>query len=132
MTICTLGAGAASIPFVLLGLWPVAGFMALNVVALCVAFRLSYRAGRSLEQVVLTPVELLIRRVGHRGDKHEWRFNPLWTKLAREDDSEFGMQRLALVSRGGELVIARELSPSERASFAEALGNALAGVKRGF
>ncbi len=41
------------------------------------------------------------------------------------------MQRLALASRGDEVVIARDLSPDERASFADALGRALADVKRG-
>ena len=43
---------------------------------------------------MLTPFELLLRRVSHRGERREWRFNPLWTKLRREADDEFGLQRL--------------------------------------
>ena len=81
---------------------------------------------------MLTPLELLFRRVTHRGERREWRFNPLWTRLDRESDEDFGLQRLALVSRGERLVIAGDLSPPERESLAEALGKALADVKRGF
>ena len=58
-------------------------------------------------------------------------FNPLWTRLDRQVDADFGMQRLALTSRGEKVVIARDLSPDERENFADALGAALAEVKRG-
>jgi uncharacterized membrane protein len=131
MTLCGLVMAGAAIPFAVLGLWPVACFLGLDLIALYVAFRVSFRSGRSFEEVVLTPIELLFRRVGHRGERREWRFNPLWTKLAHEADEEFGLQRLALVSRGQEVVIARALSPPERETFAEAFGRALARVKRG-
>ncbi|HEX8165925.1 MAG TPA: DUF2244 domain-containing protein [Beijerinckiaceae bacterium] len=131
MILCGLVMAAAGIPFAVMGLWPVTGFLGLELIALAIAFRASFRSGRSFEEVVLTPIELLFRRVSHRGEPREWRFNPLWTKLAREADEEFGLLRLALVSRGQEVVIARELSPPERESFAEAFGLALARVKRG-
>jgi uncharacterized membrane protein len=130
MALCGLVMAGAALPFAVLGLWPVAGFFGLDLLALYVAFRVSFRSGRSFEEVVLTPIELLFRSVSHRGEEREWRFNPLWTKLAREADEEFGLQRLALVSRGQEVVIARELSPPERETFAEAFGHALARVKR--
>lgn len=131
MRLCGLATAAASAPFVVVGYWPVAGFLALGLAALYVAFRVNFRAARAIEEVVLTPIELMIRRVGHRGERREWRFNPLWTKLDRESDDEFGLLRLALVSRGELLVIARDLSPPERESFAEAFATALAEVKRG-
>ena len=130
MALCCLATAAASIPFLVLGFWPVAGFFGLDLVVLYVAFQVSFRTARAFEEVVLTPIELLFRRVGHRGDRREWRFNPLWTRIERQEDEEFGLQRLALVSRGDEVVIARELSPGERESFAEALGSALAQVKQ--
>jgi len=133
MTLCCLAMVGASIPFIVLGFWPVGGFFGLDVLALYVAFRVNYSRGRSFEEVVLTPIELLFRRVTHRGQSREWRLNPLWTKLERgEADEEFGLQHLALVSRGERIVIARELSPSEREDLAEALGRALADVKRGY
>ena len=132
MTICCLATIGASVPFVVLGFWPVGGFFGLDLLALYIAFRVNYRRAESFEEVVLTPLELLFRRVTHRGERREWRFNPLWTKLDRESDEDFGLQRLALVSRGERLVIAGDLSPPERESLAEALGQALADVKRGF
>lgn len=132
MTLCCLAAAAASLPFLALGFWPVGGFFGLDLLALYIAFRINYQRGRSFEEVVLTPIELLFRRVTHRGERREWRFNPLWTSLQRESDDEFGLLRLALISRGERVVIAGELSPDERAHFADALSAALAQVKRGF
>ena len=132
MTLCCLATIAASAPFLVLGLWPVGGFFGLDLLALYIAFRANDRRADSFEEVVLTPIELLLRRVTHRGERREWRLNPLWTRLDRESDDEFGLQRLALISRGERLVIAGDLSPPERESFAEALGKALAEVKRGF
>jgi uncharacterized membrane protein len=133
MTLCCLAAIVASTPFVVLGFWPVAGFFGIDLLALFIAFRVNFREGRSFEEVVLTPIELLIRRVSHRGVAREWRLNPLWTKLSREqEDDEFGLLRLALHSRGERIVIAGALSPGERETFAEAFGRALADVKRGF
>ncbi len=132
MTLCCLAMVVASLPFLVLGFWPIAGFFGLDLLALYIAFRVNFRHGQSFEELVLTPIQLLVRRVSHRGERREWRFNPLWTRLDREHDDEFGLQKLALISRGEHLVIARELSPPEREDFAEALGRALSDVKRGY
>ena len=121
-----------SLPFLFVGLWPVVGFFGLDVLALYVALRVSFRRGESVEHLILTRIELLFRQVSHRGEHQEWRLNPLWTRLHRVEDDEFGLQHLALVSRGERIVIARDLSPQEREGFAEALGRALAAVKRGY
>src|ERR687894_1773051 len=93
MTLCCLAAIVASTPFVVLGFWPVGGFFGLDLLALYIAFRVNYRRAESFEEVVLTPLELLFRRVTHRGERSEWRFNPLWTKLDRESDEDFGLQK---------------------------------------
>ena len=124
-------AAAMGIRFVAFGFWPVAGFLGLDVLGLYIAFRISYRRARAFEEVVLTPIELLLRRVGHRGDRREWRFNPLWTQLERDTHAEFGLQRLTVVSRGQHIVIGGALSPAERADFADAFGDALGRAKRG-
>jgi uncharacterized membrane protein len=132
MTLCCLATIVASIPFVALGFWPVAGFFGLDILALYIAFRVNFRSGRGFEEVELTRLHLLFRTVSPKGEAREWRFNPLWTRLDREEDEEFGLQRIALISRGERVVIARDLSPPERESFAEALGRALSDVKRGY
>jgi uncharacterized membrane protein len=132
MTLCCLASVVASVPFVVLGVWPVAGFFGLDLIALYVAFRVNFRDGRSFEELILTPVQLLVRKVTHRGQASEWRFNPLWTRLHRVEDEEFGLQTLTLASRGESVVIARDLSPPERESLAQELGRALSNVKRGY
>ncbi|RYE72980.1 MAG: DUF2244 domain-containing protein, partial [Hyphomicrobiales bacterium] len=52
-------------------------------------------------------------------------------KLEREDDEDYGLLELSLVSRGQRTVVASALSPGEREGFAQALGTALAKAKRG-
>ena len=127
-----LVAAAVSLRFVALGFWPVSGFLGLDVLGLFIAFRVSYRRGRAFEEVVLTPIEILFRRVTHRGETREWRLNPAWTRLVRETHAEFGLQRLALESGPQRVVIASALSPGERADFADAFGLALSRVKGAF
>lgn len=131
MALCGLAAAIVALRFIALGFWPVTGFLGFDILALYVAFRVSYSRARAFEEVRLTPLELLFRRVSHRGERQEWRLNPLWTRLVRETHEEFGLQRLALVSRGQRIVIAGALSPGERAHFADAFGAALSRVKRG-
>ncbi|HXF87066.1 MAG TPA: DUF2244 domain-containing protein [Xanthobacteraceae bacterium] len=117
--------------FFLVGAWPVVGFLGLDVLLVYLAFRANYRAAAAYEQVTVTPSELRLKRVSHRGEAREWTMNPLWTRLERETHNEFGLMRLFLVSRGLRLVVAGFLSPSERESFAHALSAALAEAKRG-
>ena len=69
MVLCCLGTAAASIPFVVLGAWPVAGFFGLDLLALYAAFLISFRSGRSFEELELTPLELLFRKVTWRGER---------------------------------------------------------------
>ena len=71
----------ASLPFVVMGFWPVAGFFGLDFLGLYIAFRVSYRQGRSFELLELTPIRLLFRKVSHQGEVRDWQFNPLWTRL---------------------------------------------------
>jgi len=117
--------------FFLLGAWPVIGFLGLDVVLVYWAFRANYRAAAAFEEVTVTPSELRLRRVSHRGEVAEWTLNPLWTKLDRETNEEFGLLKLFLVSRGRKVPVAGFLSPKERESFAAALSTALGEARRG-
>ena len=56
-----------SVPFVILGAWPVAGFMGLDVLIFWLAFRANFRAARAYEDVVVTPLELAIDKVPVKG-----------------------------------------------------------------
>jgi uncharacterized membrane protein len=120
-----------SIPFFVVGAWPVVGFFGLDVLLLWIAFRASYRSARASEEVVLTHLELLIRKVTHWGRGREWRFNPAWVRLHRETDEDYGLMRLAVVHGNGSLDVGGFLSPEERARFADALARGLAEARRG-
>jgi uncharacterized membrane protein len=122
---------ASGILFLVLGAWPVTGFLGLDVALVYWAFRANYRAANAYEEVTVTPSELKLRKVSHRGKIAEWSLNPLWVKLDREVDEEFGTARLFLVSRGRKLPVAGFLAPAEKDSFAAALGAAIGEAKRG-
>ena len=121
----------AGMVFLLAGAWPVFGFLGLDVLLVYWAFRLNYRAAQAYEQVTVTPSELTVRKVSHRGGVSEWTLNPVWVRLHRDEHEEFGLQRLFLESRGRRLSIAGFLPPQEKESFALALSGALAEAKRG-
>jgi uncharacterized membrane protein len=116
---------------VLIGAWPVFGFFGLDVLLVYFALRANFRSARAYEQVTVTSSELTVRKVSHRGGVREWTLNPLWVQLERIVHKEFGIERLFLVSRGRRLAIAVSLNPKEKASFAQALSNALGEAKRG-
>ena len=117
--------------FFVLGAWPVIGFLGLDVLLVYWAFRANYRAALAFEEVTVTPSELRLRKVSHRGEVAEWTLNPLWTRLDRETHEDYGLLRLFLVSQGRRLAVAGFLAPSERESFAAALSAALGEAKRG-
>ena len=120
-----------SLPFYLIGAWPVIGFLGLDLVLLYVAFRANFRAARAYEALRLTALELLFARVSARGGRREWRFNPSWVRFERVDHPEFGAQRLALVSQGRSLEVGRFLGPDQKAEFATIFSRALARARRG-
>jgi uncharacterized membrane protein len=113
------------------GAWPVFGFFGLDVLLVYWAFRLNYRSAQAYEQVTVTPSELTVRKVSHRGGVREWTLNPVWVRLHRDEHEEFGLQQLFLESQGRRLSIAGFLPPQEKESFALALSGALAEAKRG-
>jgi uncharacterized membrane protein len=117
--------------FLLMGAWPVFGFFGLDVLLVYWAFRANYRAAAAYEEVTVTPTELRVRKVSHRGRVSEWSFNPLWVRLERDRHDEFGLQGLFVVSRGRRLPIANVLSPQEKESFATALAEAIGEARRG-
>ena len=51
----------AGVMFLLLGAWPVVGFLGLDVLILWLAFKLNYRAARACEQISVSRDRLLIR-----------------------------------------------------------------------
>jgi uncharacterized membrane protein len=131
MGFLTLVSFAAGVAFLLMGAWPVFGFFGLDVLVVYGAFRINFRRATATEEISVTPSELRVRRVSHRGHVVEWVLNPLWVRLEQKTHAEFGIERLYLVSRGRHISVGSFLGPDEKASFAKALLAALQAAKRG-
>ena len=121
----------AGVAFLLMGAWPVFGFFGLDMLVIYWAFRVNFRRGNASEEITVTPSELRVRRISHRGIVVEWVLNPLWVRLDQKTHAEFGIERLYLVSKGRHVSVGSFLGPDEKASFAKALLAALQSAKRG-
>ncbi|MBB1090001.1 DUF2244 domain-containing protein [Rhodopseudomonas palustris] len=122
---------AAGVGFWTMGAWPVFGFFGLDLLAIYIAFRISFARGRASEEISITISELRVRRISHRGHVAEWVLNPLWVRLEKIVHAEFGIEQLYLVSRGRRVSVASFLEAEEKASFANALTAALEAARRG-
>jgi uncharacterized membrane protein len=131
MTFLSVVSFATGIAFLLMGAWPVFGFLGLDVLVIYWAFRVNFRRASATEEITVTPSELRVRRVSHRGQVAEWVLNPLWVRLDQKVHAEFGIERLYLVSRGRRVSVGSFLGADEKASFAKALLAALQAAKRG-
>jgi uncharacterized membrane protein len=116
---------AVGIVFVMMGAWPVCGFFGLDVAALYLAFRLSYRSARQREVLRLADDDFTVERIDIYGERQRWRFQPFWLRIVleeRPDDSN----RLLVASHGRSLVIGDFLGAPMRRELAQSLRAALA------
>src|SRR5271155_1708329 len=67
MGFLTMVSFAAGVAFLMMGAWPVFGFFGLDVLAVYWAFRINFRRAKAYEDIRVTPSELYVRRVSHRG-----------------------------------------------------------------
>ena len=123
------GAVAANLviglPMLILGAWPVMGFMGLDVWLLWFLFKRSYLDARRSETLLLTDAELVVDRVSPNGDREQLRLDAYWLRVEWDDKDE----RLVLTSRGNRAVIGRFLAPSERRHVRDQLKAALAEMR---
>jgi len=75
---------AVAVLFLAQGAFPVAAFLGLDVVALFLAFRFSYRAARRAEYVRVGPEQVHVASVDADGRAAHWVLNPLWARVVRE------------------------------------------------
>ena len=67
--------------FLLMGAWPVLGFLGLDVALIYIAFKLNYRSGRLYETVELTPAKFSWTRVHPSGRREVFDCNPYWARV---------------------------------------------------
>ncbi len=115
---------AAGVVFFLRGVWPVVGFLAIDVVLIYLAFKVTYRGGRAFETLRLSPRSLTVRRVDPSGDVHTWRFEPYWVRVEMTNLPGHPRQ-LTVSSHGRRVTVGVFLTPKERLEVADALNSAL-------
>lgn len=119
-----LGFGV-SVGFFLLGAWPVCGFFGLDVALLYLAIGANYRGARLQERLRLTEHSFTIERIGNRGDKSHWNFEPFWLRVILEEQ-DGDNNRLLVASHGTSLVLGSFLGSAQRRCLAADIKAALA------
>jgi uncharacterized membrane protein len=118
---------AAGTAFYLLGAWPVAPFLGVDVVLVWWAFRKNYADALKEERIEVTAHELILRRFDHNKEREELRFTRGWVKVELEEDKERDLiGRLFLRFRGESTEIGGFLGAQDRKEFAALLRGALA------
>lgn len=115
---------ALGMMFLMMGAWPIFGFLGLDVLLVYIAFRLNYRSGRAFELVDVTRDQVLVTRVHPDGRREEFEFNPFWARVLLKEWPN-GRTELRLVAQGRELLFGQFLTDDERRDFASALRGAL-------
>jgi uncharacterized membrane protein len=120
-------AGAAiAILFLMMGAWPVVGFIGVEIALVIAVLLLHQRLGRTTEEVVLDARALTVTRRRGRRAVTRWEFPPGWLRVTVVDDEHGRPAGVLLASHGRRLAIGRFLTAEEQAAFAAALRAALA------
>lgn len=123
--------GVAALAFSHFGAWPVAIFLAVTWLGLVRAFARNARDALAYEDIALSPLELHYARVNPAGRRSDWRFNPMWVRLAVERHPEFGVERLDFCAREKRVEVGAFLGRGEKTRLAADLDAALAEARRG-
>lgn len=119
----------AAAVFLYLGAHLVPLFLGLDVIAIAVAFLVSYAAARRIERVQVSAAEIRITHETPRWSQLVWTSPTAFTRLALQVEDEIPVA-LHLRLSGRQVAIAQALSPRERAEFARALEAAIWQARR--
>lgn len=129
ITVLTVLNCASAAVFLSMGAVFVPMFLGLDLVAVVVAFLVSFAAAKQIERVRVTDRQVQVFQETPTWKKLMWESPTAFTRvtLLTEDDHAIDL-RLAL--SGKEAPVARALSPVERAEFAKALESAIFSARR--
>ena len=116
--------------FLLVGAWPVIGFLGLDVLLVWVAFRLNYARARQVERLVFYRDRLTIRRRDHWGREQGLDLQPYWLRV-RVVRHHGEVVRVLLASHGRRYAIGQFLAPDERERLALHIDDILAAMRDG-
>lgn len=103
--------------FLLVGAWPVFGFMGLEVAGLIFALRYNYKVASAFEAITITDHEFRHSKVDHWGKRKLTSFQPNWLQ-ARIDAAS---QQLIVGVHGKRIVIGKFLTKEEREELCSTL-----------
>lgn len=120
---------ASAAVFLAMGAYLVPIFLGLDVVAILVAFMVSYASGRHIERVTVTNRAVRVTRETPQWSRLVWESPTAFTRvtLLTEDDRAVDL-RLALSAK--QESVAKALSPKARAEFARDLEDAIRQARR--
>jgi uncharacterized membrane protein len=129
ITVVTLANCASAAVFIALGATLVPFFLGIDVLAVIVAFLVSFRAARRIERVQVSASEVRVTHETSRWSRLVWESPTAFTRVRLERDDERAVA-LKLALSGREAEVAAALSPRERADFAKALEAAIWRARR--
>lgn len=103
-------------------------FLGLDVLALFLAFHLSYRGARQIERVQVSADEIRVSRETPRSRRTIWTSATAFTRVELQEPDDH-RARVSLHSKGQGLTLASALSPKERVDFARTLKEAVAAAR---
>ncbi|MBQ1543285.1 hypothetical protein C5708_06070 [Caulobacter sp. CCUG 60055] len=110
--------------FLIIGAPPIPIFLGVDVLAVFVAFKVSYAAGRRAERVQVSAEEVVVTHEWGEAARLVWSSPTAFTRVALEDDGAHEAS-LSLRLSDKAVTVGEALSPSERHDFAAALDRAI-------
>jgi len=111
--------------FLILGAWPIFGFLGAEWLLFWWLFRTHFRGDRRAERIRLYPDRLLLQQIDPKGNVAERSFEPYWLQVILHERG-FENPALLLRSHGQVVEIGAFLGAAERRQFAEQLQTVLA------
>jgi uncharacterized membrane protein len=129
IAIVTLANCASAAVFIAMGATFVPLFLGLDLLAVVVAFLVSFRAAKRIERVQVSASEIRVTHETPRWSRLVWQSPTAFTRVRVEKEEERTVA-LKLALSGREAEVAAALSPRERADFAQALERAIWAARR--
>lgn len=130
ISVITIANVASAAVFLRLGALWVLPFLGIDLLAIVVAFVASYRSGRVVERIQVSPGAVRVTWESPKDSRVVWESPTAFTRITVETDEEDRVMALRLALSGRETPVAAALSPGERGEFAKALEDAIWQARR--
>jgi uncharacterized membrane protein len=129
IAVVTLANCCSAAVFIYMGAVLVPFFLGLDVLAIVVAFMVSFRAARRVERVTITARDVVVTHETPSWSRVVWESPTAFTRVSVETE-ENRTVALRLALSGRQVDVAQSLSPRERGEFAVALQAAIWEARR--